>query len=507
MKKEKLMVSLLLGGMLAHPSACLAQDDRLNVLLFTADDLDRNSLGCYGSGVPDISPNIDHFASEGCIYSKAYVNAAISAPSRAIIATGLYGHNSSVMGFMKMKEDNTAPLLMEILKENGFMVGVLSKVSHSTPKADFKWDYTIESEDLGYGRSPSRYYRYTKTFFDECKASGKPFYLMVNSEDPHRPYQTPDGVFRKNAEAPSRYYSPDEAEVPDFIPDLPLVRKELSYYYNSVKRLDDTFGMVMKALEESGLKEKTLVIFISDNGIAIPFAKCNVYYASNRTPWIVRWPGVISPGSRDDRNYISEVELTPTILDAVKIETPARFDGRSQLRLYTRGAGSGNKMVYTQIDNKISGGPVPMRSVQNTDFVYIYNPWSDGERIYTNNNEGLTMKAMEEAARTDTIIAARVKLFRVRVPEEYYDLTSDPGCTVNLISDPAYTGDIAKARKAMLRFMKQSDDPVRELFVNRNKSPEIRQRLLYEVFPQAAKYDEIKSHYSRKMDDGSNYKD
>ena len=507
MKKENLMASLLLGGMLGNPAAGLAQSSRLNVLLFTADDLDRNSLGCYGSEVPDISPNIDHFASEGCIYTKAYVNAAISAPSRAIIATGLYGHNSSVMGFMKMREDNNAPLIMEILRENGYRVGVLSKVSHSTPRADFKWDYTIETEDLGYGRSPSRYYKYTRAFFDECKASGKPFYLMVNSDDPHRPYQTPDGVFRKNAEAPTRYYSPEEVQVPDFVPDLPLVRKELSYYFNSVKRLDDTFGKVMQALEESGLKDNTLVIFISDNGIAIPFAKCNVYYASNRTPWVVRWPGVIRPGTKDDKNYISEVEMMPTILDALKIKTPAKLDGKSHLSLYTRRAGTGNRMVFTQIDNKISGGPTPMRSVQNNGFVYIYNPWSDGERIYTNNNEGLTMRAMEEAARTDTVIAGRVKLFRLRIPEEYYDLTTDPGCTVNLINKPAYSREVAMARKSMLKFMKQSDDPVRKLFVNRDKSPEMRQRLFYEVFPQAVKYDEIKSRYSRKIDDGNNYED
>ena len=507
MKKENWIASFLLGGMLAPAATGLAQDVRLNVLLFTADDLDRNSLGCYGSEVPDISPNIDHFASEGCIYHKAYVNAAISAPSRAIIATGLYGHNSSVMGFMKMEEDNNAPLIMEILRENGIRVGVLSKVSHSTPKTDFKWDYTIETEELGYGRSPSLYYKHTRAFFEDCKASGKHFYLMVNSDDPHRPYQTPDGVYMKNAEAPSRYYSPDEVQVPDFVPDLPLVRKEMSYYYNSVKRLDDTFGKVMQALEESGLKDNTLVIFISDNGIAIPFAKCNVYYASNRTPWIVRWPGVVMPGTRDDKNYISEVDLMPTILEALKIKAPAKLDGKSHLNLYTRGAGTGGKTVFTQIDNKISGGPVPMRSVQNTSFVYIYNPWSDGERIYTNNNEGLTMRAMEEAARTDTAIAARVKLFRVRVPEEYYDLTSDPGCTVNLISNPAFDSEIAKARKAMLKFMKQSRDPVLKLFVNRNVSPEIRQRLLYEVFPQAVKYDEIKARYSRKIDDGSNVKD
>lgn len=499
MKKKDLVTSFLLGGILVNPASGLKQNDKLNVILFTADDLDRNSLGCYGSQVPDISPNIDRFAAEGQIFDRAYVNASISAPSRAIIATGLYGHNSGVMGFTKMEEGDSNPLLMEILRENGYKVGVLSKVSHSTPKRTFTWDYTIQHTDLGNGRSPSLYYKYSKAFFEECASSGSPFYMMINSDDPHRPYQTPDGPYRNNSEAPSRLYSPDEVQVPDFVPDLPLVREELSYYFNSVKRLDDTFGKVMLALEESGLKDNTLVIFISDNGIAIPFAKSNVYYASNRTPWIVRWPGIVKPGTRDHLNYISEVELMPTILEALNISGPSKLDGESHLDLYMNGGQRATKTVFTQIDNKISGGPTPMRSVQNADFVYIYNPWSDGERVFLNNNEGLTMRAMEAAAHSDDDIAGRVKLFRLRAPEEYYDLTTDPGCTKNLINDPAFAPEIRIAEKVMRNYMRKTHDPLLKLYKNRRRSTQITRKLFYEIFPEAVWYDEDKAKYSRKM--------
>jgi N-sulfoglucosamine sulfohydrolase len=492
MKKKELVTSFLLGGILVNPASGLIQNDKMNVILFTADDLDRNSLGCYGSQVPDISPNIDRFAAEGRIFDRAYVNASISAPSRAIMATGLYGHNSGAMGFMKMKEGDANPLLMEILRENGYKVGVLSKVSHSTPKSTFRWDYTIQNSDLGNGRSPSLYYKYLKAFFEECASSGDPFYLMVNSDDPHSP-------FRNNSEAPSRFYSTEEVQIPDFVPDLPLVREELSYYFNSVKRLDDTFGKVMLALEEVGLKDNTLVIFISDNGIAIPFAKSNVYYASNRTPWIVRWPGIVKPGTHDRYNYISGVELMPTILEALNITRPSGLDGESHLDLYINGGQRATKTIFTQIDNKISGGPTPMRSVQNADFVYIYNAWSDGERVYVNNNEGLTMKAMEAAARDDDEIAGRVKLFRLRVPEEYYDLTTDAGCIKNLIADPAYAKKIRRAEKEMRRHMKNSHDPLLKLYDNRHKSARITQELFYEIFPETFWYDEDKARYSRKM--------
>ncbi len=119
----------------------IKENKPLNILLFTADDLDRNSLGCFGSTVPDISPNIDRFAAQSIRFEKAFVNAAICVPCRGIIATGLYGNNSGVNGFKKMKPGSTIPLIMEILRSHNYSVGILGKLSHSTPKIDFHWDY------------------------------------------------------------------------------------------------------------------------------------------------------------------------------------------------------------------------------------------------------------------------------------------------------------------------------------------------------------------------------
>jgi len=166
-----------------------AQDNQpLNILLFTADDLDKFSLGCYGSEVQDISPNIDKLASEGLLFNHAYVNNSICSPSRGILATGLYGHNSGIMGFMKMPANNNHPLLMEVMKQHEYQVGVLSKVEHSTPKESFNWDFVYKQSALGYGRNPDLYYQRAKEFFQQSKNTGKPFYFMVNSDDPHRPF-------------------------------------------------------------------------------------------------------------------------------------------------------------------------------------------------------------------------------------------------------------------------------------------------------------------------------
>jgi len=490
------LIPIIIGGILLKTGLAFSQDHKFNVLLFTADDLDRNSLGCYGSGVPDISPNLDRFASQGIRFNHAFVNASISAPSRGIIATGLYGHNSGVKGFMKMPEGSKIPLLMEILRENKYTVGILGKVSHSTPKSDFIWDYVFDQQHLGDGRSPSVYYEKAKAFFRNCRETGKPFYFMVNSHDPHRPFFNPDEPVTGGAERPSRIYNHDEIEVPGFVPDLPLVRRELSYYFNSVKRLDDTFGKVMQALEESGFKENTLVIFLSDNGIAIPFAKCNTYYASNRTPWLVRWPGIVKAGLVDDKHYISEVDLLPTILEAAGIHPPEQLDGNSHLALYRGEEKRIEKYIFSQIDYKAGGGPVPMRSIQNGGYIYIYNAWSDGERIYANNNEGLTMRAIEMAAENDPDVENRVKTYRIREPEEFYNVKNDPDCMENLINDPSYIRQIRSMRKALEKWMVKTHDPLIEVYRQRYSPPGMLEEF-YEAYPEAQIWDQNKSHYSK----------
>jgi N-sulfoglucosamine sulfohydrolase len=488
--KVHITIILVFAFALFSTSKVCAQNKKpLNILLFTADDLDRNSLGCYGGKAEDISPNIDKFAAQGLMFNHAYVNNSICAPSRGIIATGLYGHNSGVMGFMKMSPDCKTPLIMEVVRGHGYQVGVLSKVDHSTPKESFEWDFVKEQSELGFGRNPDLYYKNVKDFFDKTRKSGKPFYFMVNSDDPHRPFFEPGQKLTRGMAEPSRIYSPEEIEVPGFLPDLPDVRKELSYYYNSVKRLDDTFGKVMQALEESGYKENTLVIFMSDNGIAVPFAKCDNYHASNRTPWIVRWPGVVKQGTINDENLISEIDYYPTILDALSIKTNAGLDGKSRLPLYKGKSQENDAIVFTQIDNKSGGVKAPMRSnaspmrgVQTLDHIYIFNALAFTNVIYYNNNEGITMQAMERAAESDLEIRNRVNLFRRRPLEEFYDLKKDPDCLINLISDPKYSKEIQQKRDELVKWMKKYDDPLLCVYENRHNKEKITDKL-YEFYP------------------------
>ena len=228
---------------------------RLNILLFTADDLHAESVGVFANRPTDLTPHLDRFAQQGMRLDRAHVNAAICAPSRAILATGLYGHRSGAMGFMKAKDGT--PDIVTTFQRAGYLAGILGKVAHSTPVASMKWDYEYDRKDLGDGRNPDVYYRRCMAFFKQSRQQRKPFYFMVNSHDPHRPYCDPEKL-RKGAAIPSRLYRPEEVNVPGFLPDLPGVRRELAHYLNSTRRLDDTFGKVMQALDDAGLADNTL---------------------------------------------------------------------------------------------------------------------------------------------------------------------------------------------------------------------------------------------------------
>jgi N-sulfoglucosamine sulfohydrolase len=446
---------VLLASLL--PFAALhAAESPLNVLLITADDLGYEAMDFLDGKVPGVTPNLSKLAAEGLSFQHGFVNNAICCPSRSIIATGRYGHNSGLFGFNKLSKP--IPTVFGTFQKAGYLTGVLGKVSHSTPDAAFKWDYVHDYAELGAGRSPTKYHGFAQEFFARCKKENKPFYFMVNSHDPHRPFYDPKGRGKNGEEVPSRLFKPEEMVIPSYLADLPKVREEYAHYFNSVRRLDDTVGRVLQALDDSGLASRTLVIFITDNGSSFPFAKANTYLASNRTPMLVRWPGVTKPGSVDKTHFVSEVDFFATFMDATGLPMPSGLDGRSMVPLLKGGNQAGRDFVFTQIDYTIGGPAKPMRCVQDGQYAYIFNAFSDGKFKYKNNNEGLTFAAMEEAGKTDPAIQARVEMFRHRVPQEFYDLQKDPGCLKNLIQDPSQQAVAKKYQDRLRQWMIETHD-------------------------------------------------
>jgi len=450
-------IAILLGLFMLPCVA--AENARHNVLLLTADDLNYNSLGFAGCKLSGITPHLDRLAKQGLWMEQAHVTVAVCQPSRQCLLTGRYPHHNGATGFYPVREG--VPTLAEILKSAGYEIGILGKAIHLRPESKFPWHYIRDEDVLGRGRDPQKYYEYSKEFLAQAKAAGKPFFLMANSHDPHRPFAGSEGKQPKNYPAPPRTYQPEEVTVPGFLPDLPDVRTELAQYSSSVNRCDQTMGEVLRALEESGLADNTIVIFLSDNGIAMPFAKSNCYLTSTRTPWLMRWPGTIAPGTVDREHLISGIDFMPTILEAVGLPIPPDTDGRSFLPILRGKKQDGRTQVVTCYNEAFGNKSYPMRCVQNKRFGYIYNSWSNGKKSYgTEGMSGLSFKAMQQAAAADANIAKRVELLVHRVPEELYDFAADPDALHNLIDDPTHAETRKTLRAEMRSWMEKTQDPL-----------------------------------------------
>ncbi len=457
------------GGLAMSRLGSGQSDERPNILFITVDDMNCDSVGAFGCSIPGITPNMDRLAQEGIRFEHSHLNIAVCQPCRESITTGRYPHNSGGEGFEPIHED--VPTLPELLGGQGYLNGIFAKSGHYAPLHRYFWDVRVLPKNLGGGRDPSKFYAYAQDFFGRAKSEGRPFFLHANSVDPHRPFPGSAQLAGKPKNARAIYpdvrraITPDEVIIPPFLPDLPDVRKEIAEYFTSVHRADETVGELLRALNESGQANNTIVLLISDNGMAFPFAKTNVYNASTRTPLMVRWPGHITPETVDSEHMLSCVDIMPTLLDASGVAHPEGLDGRSFLTVLKGGEQEGRESIFSVFHETSAKRRFEMRCLRTRDHSYIYNAWSDGENEFRNESQsGLTMKAMRRAAETDDAIAARVHHFIYRTPEELYDLQGDPDELVNRIGDEAESARIAAMRAGLDQVMQQSGDPLLETF-------------------------------------------
>ena len=464
------IVILLLTLMFpALPVLAEEPTDRPNILLITADDMNWDSLGCFGNDLKGITPNLDRLASQGVRFEHAYVTIAICQPCRASLMTGRYPHGSGALGFDKI--NSGVPTLPETMRKQGYYTAAIGKAVHTIPsRHKTAFDETYDMHQLGYGRSALRYCETTTGAIAKAKANRKPFFLNVNLHDPHRPFA--NSAQEKREKKPELWeglplvehpYQPDEVPLPGFLPDLPMVRLEMAEYFTSVRRCDQIIGDVLKVLDESGQTESTIVIFLSDHGIAVPFAKTNCWMHSNRTPMIIRWPGKTPKGESIGEKMVSSIDIAPTILDIAGLGNLDGADGKSFRGLIDPRVSSeavGRDHIFVHLNYPFSRKPVAMRGVITINDGYIWNGWSDGKTKFSNESmSGRTFAAMTEAAKQDPAVAKRVGHYLYRCPEEYYDYKSDPDALVNQIDRPNSHSKIVATRSKLLLHMQQSDDP------------------------------------------------
>lgn len=473
-----LMVVPLAPGMAA---------EKLNLLLVTCDDMSCDSVGAYGCKLPNTTPNMDRLAAQSMRFNHAFVQVGNCMPSRNVMWSGRYPHNNRVEGFYQIK-DPDYPVLSDLMQGAGYFTGIRGKISHSTPYSPYPaWDIELDNLDGGAKAQPKEvksYYLSTQTGIAKAKSVDKPFCLNINISDPHKPFYG-EGK-QPDVNIPSRVFTAEEVPIPGFLFDDPQVRQELALYYSSVRRADDCLGEVLRALRESGEEERTVIFFLSDHGMPLPFAKTQLYFHSTRTPLMVRWPGFTRSGSIDDEHLVSAVDFLPTLLDIFGIEHPKGLDGRSFASILRGEKQAERDYVVAEYNENSGGDRSPMRSIITRDFAYIFNPWSNGERIMKTATQGtVTYRRMKTLAADNPSIAARLKLVDHRVPEELFQYSRDPDALSNLFGKTEYQSQQTQLTKRLEEWMEKTKDPLIQVFRNR-QDPAARESFMEAVRGEAA---------------------
>lgn len=450
-----------------------ATGQRPNLLIITVDDMSADSMGAFGCRLAGTTPAMDRLAASGLRFRFAHVQVGNCMPGRNVMWSGRYPHNNRVEGFYQIK-DPDYPHLVDLMRGAGYFTAIRGKASHSTPYHPYAWDRVLDTDSSGvkhHIKDAASYGVSTREGIAEAGRAGKPFCLMINVSDPHKPFhaQGRGGATVDDPHVPSRVFDAAEVPIPGFLFDDPVVRKELAHYYSSVRRADDCVGAVLAALAESGKEDSTLVMFFSDHGMPLPFAKTQLYHHSTHTPLVIRWPGVTVAGSEDTRHMVSAVDFLPTLLDLARIGHPLGLDGRSFAPLIRGGNQADREFVIKEYNENSGASRDPMRAVQTKRFLYLFNPWSNGKRIMATATTGTpTYRRLAELAATNPRLAARNDLYRHRVPEELYDVVKDPDCLRNLVEDPDYADELSRLREILEDSMASTADPLLEMFRRRD---------------------------------------
>ncbi|QOV90991.1 sulfatase family protein [Humisphaera borealis] len=460
---------------------------RPNLLIVTADDMNADTPGWMGDKLK-VTPKLDAFAATAHRFVNAHVTAPICQPSRSAFMTGLVPHRSGALGFDPVRPGT--PTLVTMLKSAGYHTAVIEKHVHMQPEAEFPWDLKLS----GGGKNPPVMRQQVATSIKAANDARKPFFLNANITDPHRPFpgaagkngkpKNPGSNARTSIEAdkepenagvpaaPQHVYTSEQMTVPSFLEDIPALRAELAQYYTAVGRLDVTFNQIMEALRESGHADDTVVVFMSDHGISMPFAKATVYFNGTRSPILLRWPGMGEPQTR--KEYVSSLDLMPTVLELLAVEAPEVQDGRSLLPLLRGETQTGRDHVITHVNTVSSGKSFPQRCIRTETASLMFMSWPEGrEKFRVEAMSGEAFKAMLDGAKGSEKVAARVQQLLVGSRLAYYDLKADPDERVNLARDPAYKQDVERLAALLLQHMKRTCDPETDGFIKSLKNHQL----------------------------------
>jgi len=416
----------------------LQGSDQPNFLWITSED-NGHYLKCFGDPIAR-TPNLDLLARSSTRYSHCFSNAAVCAPARQTLISGMY---ATSLGGQHMRSDATFPAgvhyFPKYLRDAGYYTSNNSKTDYNGGPVDRKGAMTAAWNDS----SRKAHWR--------NRPKGRPFFSVFNIGSSHESNLFPNKWKKRELKT-----DPAKVKLPTYLPDLPETRRDLARYYDCIETMDEGVGKILRELKKDGLAEDTIVFYFGDHGGSMPRGKSFTYDSGTRVPLIVHIPDrwkplrIIGPGGQSDR-LVSFVDFAPTILSLAKIKTPDYMQGHPFLGSNEAQA---REFVHTFRGRRGERYDI-VRGVRSKSFLYLrnytphlpvmqYNDYSFGIPGYR-----AWMNAVQAGGRPPE----QAQWFAPKMREELYDTREDPDNVHNLAADPAYAKTLARHRAENERHM------------------------------------------------------
>jgi len=432
-----------------------------------------DALGCYGNPVIK-TPNMDKLANQGVRFTRAYCTSASCAASRSVILTGLYGHATGSYGhvhdYHHFSTFDTVISLPVMLQEAGYHTARIGKY-HLAPESVYPFDTILEADP-----------RSTIEMAEKCEDVinlVQPFFLYFCPDDPHRghpfkpePWDAPNSFGNRPGGYPGEIvmeYSPQEVIVPEFLPDTRECREELAQYYQSVSRIDQGLGRLQSMLDKAGKTDNTIIIYISDNGIAFPGAKTTVYEPGINLPCIIRDPRSGLTGLVNNA-MITWADLTPTILDFAGVAfNKDDFHGRSFVPIMGKENPDGWDEIYAAHNFHEITMYYPMRVVRDGDYKLIWNIAYGLDYPFASDLWAASTWQSIYRAGAEYYGNKKVVDYLKRPEFELFNLAKDPQEAHNLANDPEHARILQSLKDKIKDFQIRTRDPWQIMWENESQ--------------------------------------
>lgn len=425
-----------------------------NVLFLFTDDQRHDTIQALGNKAIR-TPSLDRLVREGVAFRNAYImggsSPAVCSPSRACLMSGRTLWNVECQGEVRFEISDKFKTLPQVFRENGYVTfgtgknepgrtGAfarsfstgdkilfrgMTKSQYKLPLCDYSpsGDYPMSAEVINEGKHSAEVYADASIqFLESQKTNSQPFFAYVAFQTPHDPRQCPPEY--------RAMYKDEDMKLPaSFLPRHPFdngmleirdeklaafprteqeVRKHLADYYAVMTHTDVQIGRILDALEKTGKRDNTIIVFSSDNGLAMGshglMGKQNVYDHSIHMPLIIAGPGIPKGETRDALCYI--YDLYPTLCERAGLKTP-------------------ETVQYKSLNNVIHDATAEHRN-------HLYYAFMSWQRSIRDEQYKLIEYCVGNERHT-----------------QLFDLTKDPQETLNLVQDSAHADILARLRKLL----------------------------------------------------------